>query len=161
MSSEARRGHLVIVCGLPGAGKTTLARRLAVAHAGVRLCPDEWLESFPGGVFNSSARAQVEALQWALACEPLAAGRLVVIKWGTWARAERDRLRVGARSLGATVELRHLTAPVEVLVERVRVRGGPDQEGPTPLDAAALAGWAAVFEVPTGGELAEYDPPLR
>ena len=36
---------LILICGLPGAGKTTLARRLETERHSVRLCPDEWLVS--------------------------------------------------------------------------------------------------------------------
>ena len=35
-------GRLVLICGLPGAGKTTLAKRLEHELRAVRLCPDEW-----------------------------------------------------------------------------------------------------------------------
>jgi predicted kinase len=31
------------MCGLPGSGKTTLGKRLAVEVPAVRLCPDEWM----------------------------------------------------------------------------------------------------------------------
>ena len=34
---------LVLLVGLPGAGKTTVARRLAGKHSGLRLTPDEWM----------------------------------------------------------------------------------------------------------------------
>jgi predicted kinase len=34
---------LILICGLPGSGKTTLARRLAGDLPGIRLCPDGWL----------------------------------------------------------------------------------------------------------------------
>lgn len=33
---------LTLFCGLPGAGKTTLAKRLEQAGRGVRLCTDDW-----------------------------------------------------------------------------------------------------------------------
>jgi predicted kinase len=36
---------LVIVCGLPGSGKTTLARQLAGERRGVRLGQDEWMSA--------------------------------------------------------------------------------------------------------------------
>lgn len=35
--------RLILVCGLPGAGKTTLARRLADEVPAVRLSGDEWM----------------------------------------------------------------------------------------------------------------------
>ncbi len=38
--SEAR---LILTCGLPGAGKTTLARQLAADRSALRLTKDEWM----------------------------------------------------------------------------------------------------------------------
>jgi predicted kinase len=34
---------LMLLVGLPGAGKTTVARRLADEHRGLRLTPNEWM----------------------------------------------------------------------------------------------------------------------
>ncbi|SCE02364.1 hypothetical protein GA0115246_109559, partial [Streptomyces sp. SolWspMP-sol7th] len=34
---------LFLLVGLPGAGKTTRARRLAEEHGALRLTPDEWM----------------------------------------------------------------------------------------------------------------------
>ena len=33
---------MFLMVGLPGAGKTTRARELALAHRALRLTPDEW-----------------------------------------------------------------------------------------------------------------------
>ena len=38
-------GRLVIVCGLPGSGKTTLAKELSADGAAVRMSPDDWIEA--------------------------------------------------------------------------------------------------------------------
>ena len=32
------------MCGLPGAGKTTLAKQIEAETGAIRLCPDEWIE---------------------------------------------------------------------------------------------------------------------
>ena len=41
--SPAANPRLVLICGLPGAGKTTAARRLADDLPALRLCADEWM----------------------------------------------------------------------------------------------------------------------
>lgn len=37
------RGRLIIGCGLPGSGTTTLAKKWATERGAVRFCPDDWL----------------------------------------------------------------------------------------------------------------------
>ncbi len=98
----------------------------------------------------------MEALQWKLAQDLLAVGATVIIEWGTWARSERDTLRLRARELGVAVELHYLAAPVDVLFERLQHRG---RESP-PIERDALAQWAEIFQAPTVGEMALFDEPL-
>ena len=107
-------GRLIIVCGLPGAGKTTHAKALEQSLGAVRLCADDWMDALGFNLWNESARAKVEALQWTLGRRLLTIGQSIVIEWGTWARSERDALREEARALGAAVELHFAWAPVEV-----------------------------------------------
>lgn len=147
--------RLIIVCGLPGSGKTTLARELATTRGAVRLSADEWMDALGVNLWRSDVRARVEALQWDVAQQLLALGNTVIIEWGTWAREERDALREGARRLGAAVELHHLDAPIDELWRRVRDR---DMEDP-PMERAALDLAAAAFQPPDAEELSLYDPP--
>ena len=153
--SNARR-RLIIVCGLPGAGKTTLAKSLEESLQGIRFSADEWMEALRLDLYDEESRGKIEALQWTLGKELLARGLIVIVEWGTWGRSERDQLRLEARALGAAVELHYLFAPVDVLFERIQRRG---TEIP-PIERAALARWAEAFQAPTPEELALFDEPL-
>src|SRR5215470_14880089 len=92
--------RLIVICGLPGSGKTTLARELEASLDAVRMCPDEWMDALHIDLWDSAKRADIEALQWRLAQDLLRRGIVVVIEFGSWAREERDVLRLGARALG-------------------------------------------------------------
>jgi predicted kinase len=114
--------RLIIVCGLPGAGKTTLAKLLESQTRAVRLSPDEWMDALDINLWDERSRAKIEALQWTLAQQLLKLGLRVIIEWGTWGRSERDALRLGARALSAAVELHYLEVPADVLFERIHSR---------------------------------------
>jgi predicted kinase/GNAT superfamily N-acetyltransferase len=151
-----RRPRLVIVCGLPGSGKTTHAKQIERNLRAVRLCPDEWMSAMEIDLWESQSRERIERLQWKLAQKILSLGHSVVIEWGTWAKSERDALRIGARDLGAAVELHFLDAPIGVLHQRIR---GRKLESP-PITFDDLAKWAESFERPSAEEMALFDAPL-
>ena len=95
MPSLRRAGRLILVCGLPGWGKTTLSLELEHRLGAIRLSPDDWLEALGLNLHRADMRDKIEALQWKLAQDLLAQGNTVIIEWGTWARSERDALRMG------------------------------------------------------------------
>ena len=156
MERTGTGSRLIIVCGLPGSGKTTLAKVLESRLGAVRFSPDEWMEALALNLWDEERRGKIEALQWKFARELLALRQTVIIEWGTWGRSERDTLRLGARALGAAVELHFLSAPVDILLERIQRRG---LEKP-PIEREALARWFDTFQEPTPEEMALFDKPL-
>ena len=156
MGRSGTGARLIIVCGLPGSGKTTLAKTLEGRLHAVRFAPDEWMNALSLNLYDEDRRGKIEALQWRFAQELLALGLTVIIEWGTWGRSERDTLRLGARALGAAVELHYLDAPADVLFERIQRRGS---ENP-PIERGALSRWLETFQKPTPEEMALFDEPL-
>jgi len=148
-----RQGKLVIVCGLPGSGKTTLAMELCANGVAVRMSPDDWMDALQVNLWDQSVRAKIESLQWQITEDLLRQGVTVVIEWGTWAKVERDTLRAGARELGAGVELWYLDVDVDELWNRVSTR---QMEYP-PMSRQDLEQWFAQFEVPDEVERALFD----
>ncbi len=153
-------GRLVILCGLPGSGKTTVAKALEERLDAVRMSADDWMVALDADLFDGGRRSRIEALQWDLTQRLLTLGQVVLIEWGTWARAERDALRTRARELEASVELRYLTAGLDVLFERVQGRGMEVAFGSRAITLDDMRAYASALEPPDDDEIALYDPPL-
>ncbi|HEV2126527.1 MAG TPA: ATP-binding protein [Chloroflexota bacterium] len=158
MTTAAPR--LVLLCGLPGAGKTTLALQLERDMQALRLCPDEWLAHLGFDLWDDSARDRVEALQWHLAQQALRLGTNVILENGFWTCAEREERRLAAQALGARVELRALIVPLDELWQRIERRNAQWAQVTAPITRAHLDQWAEYFEAPDATELRLYDAPL-
>jgi predicted kinase len=154
-----REGRLVVLCGLPGSGKSTVAGPLARELGAVRLNADEWLDGLGFDLYDEPARARVEGLQQRLALELLTLGNTVIYESGGWTRVERDALRAAARAVGAAVELRYLDVPVETLWERLDARNSALPPASVVIERDDLLRWAAGFERPDAGEQRQYDEP--
>ena len=156
-AGKSLQPRLVLLCGLPASGKTTLARELADAYGAVRLSLDEWELALGVDPFDEGFQARLEGEFWELAQRLLVLKTSVVLEWGFWARSERDEKRQAARNLGAAVELRFLDAPYDELVRRVVAR---HVSGGIAITESHMEGYRGIFQPPTDDELALYDPPL-
>jgi predicted kinase len=146
-----------MICGPIGAGKTTLARRLAEEHRALRFSLDEWVMQ----LFGSEAPASMVFEWWAERCKRCSAriwsiceGLLlkdvdVVLDFGFPSVAHRQEYRYRALQIGATVHLHIVTAEADVRWKRVQARNR-DQS-----DTFALVVTEAMF----AGSEAWWEPP--
>jgi predicted kinase len=152
-----------MTCGLPGSGKTTLARRLEQDLPALRLTGDEWLQALYPGISTLEAetgpfRSRVERLQWSIALRSLELGCDIVLDWGVWAKEERDLCRTGARAVGARVVLCLLDPSIDELWNRLARRNADRPLGAFEIPKTALLRWSRLFQRPMADELALYDP---
>jgi len=154
--SESR---LILTCGLPGAGKTTLAAQLALERRALRLTKDEWLWALGSTPWDEPIREKVEQQLWRLAQETLRLGLSVVLDFGLWARIERDEMRSAARGLGVGIELHYLDVPIAELWRRIEARNSEPPWDSNPIRRSDLDGWVRLFQAPDAAELALFDAP--
>jgi predicted kinase len=159
---EPLRPTLFLTCGLPGSGKTTLAKHVEQEFRALRLTADDWLHELYPAISTSEGeagpiRGGVERLQWGTAVRALELGCNVVLDWGVWAREERDLYRTTAREVGARVVLCLLNPTVDELWERLSRRNADRPFGVFEITKAALMRFSEVFERPTAEELALFD----
>ena len=104
-------GRLVLVCGLPGSGKTITGIRLEHEQRAVRLCPDDWMAQLHVDLWDTALRSAIEAAGFSEAAAAQLAGSAVM----------------PARTAGVAV-----AAAVVVAANRRPTRGGFVQSSSAP-----------------------------
>ena len=141
---------LFLMVGLPGAGKTTLAKQIEKERGALRLTPDDWMHALGIDLFDESMRSKIEALQWEISARVLKIGRDVILDFGFWSIGEREDYAARASEIGARVEICFLDLPMEDLRNRVRQR---NDEGFVQIDMELLDSYSALFQPPTKEEV--------
>ncbi|MDZ4717530.1 MAG: ATP-binding protein [Roseiflexaceae bacterium] len=154
---------LMLICGLPGSGKTTLARQLEQSRPALRLSPDEWIAAILADASDIAEldrlRSPVEAVQWDVATRVLTLGSDVILEWGFWSRAERMHYRAQAEALGARVELYFLNVTRDELWSRLSKRNANLPPGTFVVTEEQLDLWLSWFQPPFADELVPLTHP--
>ena len=124
--------------GLPGCGKTRLAKQLAAEYRGVHLSHDEWVVRLfgprPTSAQIDSAREPIHAMLWTYTSRIVDTGTDVILDFGFWTRSHRDRAREQVRRVGATHLLYAFECSPQTAWERVKQRNRLDSADSLHID---------------------------
>jgi predicted kinase len=144
---------LILMVGLPGAGKTTRAKQLAATHRALRVTPDHWMVPLFGDNMADGKRFVLEGRLISVALQALRLGTSVVLDYGLWARDERSALRWLARASGAASRVVYLPVEREVQLARIARRQEAAPLETFPMTEAEIDEWQKQFQVPDAAEL--------
>jgi predicted kinase len=150
---DQRVAILILMVGLPGAGKTTRAKELATTHHALRLTPDHWMIPLYGDNMANGKRFVLEGRLISVALQALRLGTSVVLDYGLWARDERSALRWLARANGAACQVVYLSVEKDVQLARIAQRQEAAPHQTFPMTEADVDQWRKQFQVPDASEL--------
>jgi len=150
------RPEVIVLCGLPGSGKTTFARKVERERGAVRFSTDEWMADLGFDYFDQvrdRLQARLDRL-WRQLVEHQVS---VILEDGSWKRAERDEIRRFASARQARVELHYFDIPLDVLRSRLDARNASPAHGVVPITQEVLEESVHRFEAPEPAELVLFD----
>lgn len=159
-SGSIRKGDLPTVtlfCGLPGSGKTTLAKRLEAKGRGIRLCTDDWQTELGIDHTDTDFHGQLQLLLYRHALTLLRRGVSVILEDGLWMAEERTEKFLDARACGSRIDFHVFNVPYETLWSRLQDRNMEAATGAYPMTEADLRRAWDLFQCPSLEELGSVD----
>ncbi len=137
MKERMARPRLIIVCGIPGAGKSTLALRAVERWDAVSFASETFAEALGAAARTASGDLSKEAIAHAYSAmasavaDALSSPRLVIAVGSFRSEEQRRRFRDIAIRAGASVTTLRILCPIETAAQRVRARLASGERGPT------------------------------
>ena len=145
--------------GLPGAGKTTLARRIADEQAILRLTPDDWMAPLFGDNDAHGRRDILEGRMVWVAHQVLSSGASVILDFGCWSPEERYAVRAVADTVGVRFRLHYVEVDEPERRARAAHRWRTQAETTFPMSDADHDRFLRSFRPPSTAELADEPVP--
>jgi predicted kinase len=156
-NNSNQRPVLIAFCGLPGSGKTTIAREVEKMRGAVRICTDEWVAALGVDFWDDAFRHKLQVRLYDLGLTLLKLGQSVIVEDGVWLRDERDSYREVAHTLGAAIELHYFDVPFDELRLRLEARNALGAYDTVPITKELLTACYSRFQPPDEAELALFD----
>ncbi len=154
---RSNKPTLILFCGLPGAGKTTLGKKLAQETGLLRLCTDDWMADQGLDLLDEHQHARSWRTLWQHAWELLERGQSLIFEDGLWTQEERNVIRERTKQLGIRTEMHYFDVPMEELVRRLKKRNKEAPHGSAPITEDMIHRYANLFEKPSTEELKLFD----
>jgi predicted kinase len=156
-NSNNQRPRLITFCGLPGSGKTTIAKEVEKKTGAVRLNIDEWVAALGVGFWNDAFRDKLQVRLYEHGITLLKLGQSIILEDLLWRRDERDRHRAVAHELGAAIEIHYFDVPFDELWRRLETRNATGACDTVPITKELLKACWLKFQRPDEAELALFD----
>jgi predicted kinase len=131
------RPRLIIVCGVPGSGKSTFALHAADRWGVISFASETFADALGAAARTASGDLSKEAIVHAYSAmaaavaDALSRHRLVIAVGSFRSEEQRGRFRDIATSAGASVMTLRILCPIETAAQRVFSRLASGERGPT------------------------------
>lgn len=147
---------VMLLCGLPGSGKTTLSVSLAKEYSAVRFSIDEWMINLYDHEMNQgdfdNRMEKIKQTIWKTVEQLIVVEINVVLDYGFWQTDERIKAIQQIKKSGGVSVIYFFELPLAKLKDRLKKRNQSLSEDTFKITTEMLEEFIEMFELPTPEE---------